>query len=45
MRTLTLNRRELLAGAVAAALPFGMGGCASGEKKTDHLVVGGLPVT
>jgi NitT/TauT family transport system substrate-binding protein len=45
MRTLTLNRRELLAGAVAAALPFGIGGCASGEKKADHLVVGGLPVT
>jgi NitT/TauT family transport system substrate-binding protein len=45
MPAVTLNRRELLAGAIAASLPFGIGGCASGEERTDHLVVGGLPVT
>jgi NitT/TauT family transport system substrate-binding protein len=38
-------RREFLRGAVAAALPFAMGGCASGEQNANHLVVGGLPVT
>jgi NitT/TauT family transport system substrate-binding protein len=43
-----INRRELLAGAAAASLPFGaswLSGCASGEERPDHLVVGGLPVT
>src|SRR5687768_5858979 len=42
-------RREFLRGTVAAALPFALpfavGGCASGEQNPDHLVVGGLPVT
>lgn len=38
------GRRDFLRGAVAAALPLGLYGCASGERK-DHLVVGGLPVT
>src|SRR5688500_8032670 len=42
----TLNRRKLLQGAVAAALPFALPGCA--DKKHDGsepLIVGGLPVT
>ena len=39
------GRRDFLRGAAAAALPLGLYGCASGEKKQDHLVVGGLPVT
>ena len=42
----TLNRRHVLKAAMAAALPWGMGGCSSGEKSGDEpLVVGGLPVT
>ena len=41
-----LNRRQLLQGAAAAvALPLTIAGCASGERRKDHLVVGGLPVT
>ena len=39
------GRRDFLRGAAAAALPLGLYGCASGDKKQDHLVVGGLPVT
>ena len=39
------GRRDFLRGAVAAALPMGLYGCASADKKQDHLVVGGLPVT
>src|SRR4030095_7408947 len=39
------GRRDFLRGAAAAALPLGLFGCASGGKKQDHLVVGGLPVT
>ena len=39
------GRRDFLRGAAAAALPLGLIGCASGSKKQDHLVVGGLPVT
>ena len=39
------GRREFLRGAVAAALPLGLHACASGEKRENHLVVGGLPVT
>jgi len=48
MNPVSLNRRELLVGAAAAALPLGtpwLAGCASGEANADHLVVGGLPVT
>jgi NitT/TauT family transport system substrate-binding protein len=45
MRAHIPSRRDFLRSAVAAALPVGLFGCASGEKKQDHLVVGGLPVT
>jgi len=48
MKPVSFNRRELLLGSAAAALPLStpwLAGCASGEKKADHLVVGGLPVT
>jgi len=45
MSALFSGRRDFLRGAAAAALPFAIAGCASGEKKSDHLVVGGLPVT
>jgi NitT/TauT family transport system substrate-binding protein len=48
MKPIRINRRELLVGAAAASLPLGapwLSGCASGEQKPDHLVVGGLPVT
>src|SRR4030095_5277912 len=45
MRGYLPGRRDFLRGAVAAALPLSLYGCASGEKKQDHLVVGGLPVT
>lgn len=38
------HRRQVLKGAVAAALPLGMLSCAE-EKRGDVLVVGGLPVT
>jgi NitT/TauT family transport system substrate-binding protein len=38
-----LTRRVFLHGLAAAALPLGLPGCS--EKKTNALVVGGLPVT
>jgi NitT/TauT family transport system substrate-binding protein len=46
MSTHILGRRQLLQGAVAAALPLSLYGCA-GEKavKLEPLTVGGLPVT
>src|SRR2546421_12941087 len=37
------RRRQLLKGAMAATLPFGLLSCA--EQKRSSLVVGGLPVT
>src|SRR3954463_8849384 len=40
-----LNRRQLLQGAAAAALPLAIAGCSSDDRKAPHLVVGGLPVT
>jgi NitT/TauT family transport system substrate-binding protein len=42
-----LNRRQLLQGALAAALPLGLNSCSqSGESSNEQkLVVGGLPVT
>jgi len=39
-----LRRRQILQGAIAAALPAGLLSCA-GEKKQKSLIVGGLPVT
>jgi NitT/TauT family transport system substrate-binding protein len=39
-----LRRRQILQGAIAAALPAGLLSCA-GEKKQKALIVGGLPVT
>jgi NitT/TauT family transport system substrate-binding protein len=39
----TVNRRQLLQGAIAAAMPFGLLSCA--EPRENHLAVGGLPVT
>jgi NitT/TauT family transport system substrate-binding protein len=45
MRVHIPGRRDFLRGAAAAALPFSLYGCASGEKKKEPLVVGGLPVT
>jgi NitT/TauT family transport system substrate-binding protein len=39
-----LLRRQILQGAIAAALPAGLLSCA-GEKKQKSLIVGGLPVT
>src|SRR4051812_40370437 len=45
MYAISPGRRDFLRGAVAAALPLSLCGCASsGEKKPD-LIVGGLPVT
>jgi NitT/TauT family transport system substrate-binding protein len=38
-----MNRREMIKGAISAALPLGVGSCA-GKKSNGHLV-GGLPVT
>ena len=46
MSAFTFNRRQLLQGAAAAALPFALPGCA--DKKdggSEPLIVGGLPVT
>ena len=41
-----LNRRQLLQGAAAAALPLGFVGCSSDKgARREPLVVGGLPVT
>src|SRR6185295_10507608 len=42
----TVGRRQLLQGALAAALPLGLASCA-GDKgaKKEPLIVGGLPVT
>jgi NitT/TauT family transport system substrate-binding protein len=42
----SINRRQLLQGALAAALPLGGFSCSSGSADKDApLVVGGLPVT
>ncbi len=42
----TLNRRKLLQGAAAAALPFALPGCADKtDGGSEPLIVGGLPVT
>lgn len=43
----SFNRRDILKGAVAAALPLGLYGCSSGDRPAgeEALVVGGLPVT
>ncbi len=43
VRASLLNRRDVLKGAMAAALPFGAASC--GGKKSNALQVGGLPVT
>jgi NitT/TauT family transport system substrate-binding protein len=40
-----LNRRHLIQGAMAAALPLSLGGCSSGGADGGALEVGGLPVT
>jgi len=45
MNGFQIDRRTLLKGALAAAMPLGLDACASGEKKPEALVVGGLPVT
>ncbi|HET9862184.1 MAG TPA: ABC transporter substrate-binding protein [Steroidobacteraceae bacterium] len=42
--SIILNRRHLIQGAVAAALPLSLGGC-SGRADGGALEVGGLPVT
>jgi len=39
-----VRRRQILQGAIAAALPWSLLSCA-GEKKQKSLIVGGLPVT
>src|SRR5438309_2422789 len=41
---MSLRRRQILQGALAAALPAGLLSCA-GRKKSNSLIVGGLPVT
>jgi NitT/TauT family transport system substrate-binding protein len=42
-----LGRRQVLQGAIAAALPLSLYGCSSDKaaKKSEPLIVGGLPVT
>jgi len=46
MKLPPVNRRQLLQGAMAAALPLGLYGCAADKNaKQAPLVVGGLPVT
>ena len=40
-----LGRRQLLQGALAAALPLGISACSSKSDGREPLVVGGLPVT
>jgi NitT/TauT family transport system substrate-binding protein len=46
MTSIHLNRRQMLKGAAAAALPFAIQGCAGKEEDArEPLVVGGLPVT
>jgi NitT/TauT family transport system substrate-binding protein len=40
-----LDRRQLLQGAAAAALPFVIAGCSGKSDGREPLVVGGLPVT
>lgn len=40
-----MNRRQLLQGFTAAALPLGAFSCAGGKAQESALVVGGLPVT
>jgi NitT/TauT family transport system substrate-binding protein len=39
------DRRQVLKGAAAAALPWVIGGCAGKKEGREPLVVGGLPVT
>jgi len=43
----SFDRRQVLKGALAAALPLSVLGCSSGKKadESEPLVVGGLPVT
>jgi NitT/TauT family transport system substrate-binding protein len=41
----TLNRRQLLQGALAAALPLSVLSCSGNRSEKSPLVVGGLPVT
>jgi NitT/TauT family transport system substrate-binding protein len=40
-----LNRRQLLQGLAATALPFALSSCSSGSAENEILQVGGLPVT
>jgi NitT/TauT family transport system substrate-binding protein len=40
-----LGRRQLLQGALAAALPIGISACSSRSDGREPLIVGGLPVT
>ena len=43
MSSYLVSRRTVIQGLAASALPLGAFGCA--QKRADHLVVGGLPVT
>ena len=45
MSGLILDRRQLLKGALASAVPLALGGCAGDKAAREPLVVGGLPVT
>ncbi|MDE2250492.1 MAG: ABC transporter substrate-binding protein [Gammaproteobacteria bacterium] len=45
MRLPTINRRRVLQGALAAALPAGLLSCGGGRDQARALQVGGLPVT
>src|SRR5690348_16358638 len=46
MGSFTFDRRQVLKGALASAVPLALGACAGDKSaKRDPLVVGGLPVT
>ena len=45
MTALKINRRRVMQGALAAALPAGLLSCAGGKQPAQALQVGGLPVT
>ncbi len=45
MTALKINRRRVMQGALAAALPAGLLSCAGGKQQAQALQVGGLPVT
>jgi NitT/TauT family transport system substrate-binding protein len=45
MSSSVFDRRQVLKGALASAVPLALGACAGDKSAREPLVVGGLPVT